>query len=211
MSEGGHRYFILNKPYDMVSQFVSSHDVRVLGDMGYAWPEGTHAIGRLDSHSEGLLILTTNKRVTRLLFEGEVLHRRTYLVKVKYVPGEEKLEQLRKGIPIRVRGGGMAVTAPCEVVVVPEPAGLFGHDRELRDYWPTTWLRMSLTEGRFHQVRKMVAAVGHRCIRLIRVSIEDLALDGLAAGGVREIEEGLFFEQLKIGNWRSADGPTGRG
>lgn len=186
----------------MVSQFVSSHDVRVLGDVGFAWPEGTHAIGRLDNHSEGLLILTTNKRVTRLLFQGTVPHRRTYLVKVKYTVPEEKLEQLRTGIRIRIGGGGYTMTAPCEVMAVPEPAGLFRHEKETTDYWPVTWLQMSLTEGRFHQVRKMVASVGHRCIRLIRVSIEDLRLEGLGVGEVREIEEGRFFEMLKIGDWR---------
>ncbi|HEX5025052.1 MAG TPA: pseudouridine synthase, partial [Agriterribacter sp.] len=59
-----HRYFIINKPVDMVSQFVSSHAVGLLGDLEYDFPDGIHAIGRLDNHSEGLLILTTNKKVT---------------------------------------------------------------------------------------------------------------------------------------------------
>jgi len=63
-----HRYFIIHKPRNMVSQFVSSHDVRLLGDLDFDFPEGTHAIGRLDKDSEGLLLLTTNKRITRLLF-----------------------------------------------------------------------------------------------------------------------------------------------
>jgi 23S rRNA pseudouridine2457 synthase len=61
-SQTGHRYFIINKPYDMVSQFVSTHPVRLLGDLDFNFPEGTHPIGRLDSSSEGLLILTTNKK-----------------------------------------------------------------------------------------------------------------------------------------------------
>ena len=196
------RYFIINKPYDMVSQFVSSHEVRVLGDLGFPFPEGTHPIGRLDNDSEGLLILTTNKRVTKLLFQGETSHRRTYLVKVKYVVTAESLERLRKGVSIRVRGGGYYETAPCEVFVIPEPEGLFGHAYELTDYIPFTWLQITLTEGKFHQVRKMVAAIGHRCIRLIRVSIEDLGLEDLEAGAVREVEEELFFRQLKINNWR---------
>ena len=201
MNQEGHRYFIVNKPYDMVSQFVSSHDVRVLGELGVDFPAGTHPVGRLDNHSEGLLILTTNKRVTRLLFQGSVPHRRTYLVKVKYTVSEESLEQLRRGVRIQVRGkdGGYCVTAPCEVAVVPEPVGLFRHAAETPDYWPYTWLEMSVTEGRFHQVRKMVAAVGHRCIRLIRVAIEDLRLEGLEAGEVREVGEDVFFGMLKIG------------
>jgi 16S rRNA U516 pseudouridylate synthase RsuA-like enzyme len=69
MSTSPHRYFIINKPYNMVSQFISSHNVRLLGDLDFDFPEGTHAIGRLDNHSEGLLLLTTNKKVTRLLFD----------------------------------------------------------------------------------------------------------------------------------------------
>ena len=62
-----HRYFIVNKPYNIVSQFVSSHRVGLLGDLAFDFPEGTHAIGRLDNNSEGLLLLTTNKKITKLL------------------------------------------------------------------------------------------------------------------------------------------------
>ena len=66
----------------MVSQFVSTHEVNLLGDLPFEFPEGTHAIGRLDNHSEGLLILTTNKKITRLLFDPKKSHKRTYLVMV---------------------------------------------------------------------------------------------------------------------------------
>ena len=75
-----HRYFLLNKPIDMVSQFVSSHEVRLLNLINFEFPEGTHAIGRLDQMSEGLLLLTTNQKVTKLLFQGVRPHVRTYLV-----------------------------------------------------------------------------------------------------------------------------------
>ena len=77
-----HRYFILHKPINMVSQFVSSHNVRLLGDINFNFPEGTHAIGRLDKDSEGLLLLTTSSKITRLLFHGKEPHTRTYLVQV---------------------------------------------------------------------------------------------------------------------------------
>jgi 23S rRNA pseudouridine2457 synthase len=100
-----HRYFILNKPYNMVSQFVSSHDVKLLCDLDFDFPEGTHAIGRLDNNSEGLLLLTTNKKITRLLFQGEVPHKRTYLVQVKNIVSEEALLQLQNGIKISGKGG----------------------------------------------------------------------------------------------------------
>jgi len=198
-----HRYFVVNKPCDMVSQFVSSHKVRLLGDLDFHFPEGTHAIGRLDNHSEGLLILTTNKKVTRLLFQGGTPHKRSYLVKVKYAMSQESLERLRNGVPIRVKGGGQYTTAPCEAEIVDRPADLFLNGYEAIDYIPHTWLLITLTEGKFHQVRKMVAALRHRCIRLIRVSIEDLLLADLPAGGVREMGESVFFQQLKITNWES--------
>lgn len=200
MQKNGHRYFVVNKPHDMVSQFVSPHAVRVLGQLAFDFPEGTHSVGRLDNESEGLLLLTTNKRVTRLLFQSAVPHRRTYLVKVKSVVSEETLQQIRKGVSIRVNGGGYYMTAACEADCLPEPAGLFTYPGEKMDYVPFTWLRITLTEGKFHQVRKMVSAVGHRCIRLIRVSIEDLLLDGLEPGGVREMGEEDFFRLLKIGS-----------
>jgi 23S rRNA pseudouridine2457 synthase len=202
MQHEDHRYFIVHKPYNMVSQFVSSHEVRVLGDLGFDFPEGTHAVGRLDNDSEGLLILTTDKRVTRLLFSSKMPHRRTYLVKVKYDVSEESLDRLRGGVLIRVRGGGYYTTAPCEAERVSAPVGLFDPASESKDYFPVSWLRLTLTEGKFHQVRKMVDAVGHRCMRLIRVSIEELGLAGLGAGGVREVEQGPFFEQLRISDWK---------
>jgi 23S rRNA pseudouridine2457 synthase len=194
----GDRYFIVNKPCDMVSQFISPHTVRLLGDLDFPFPEGTHAIGRLDNHSEGLLILTTNKKVTRLLFQGPTLHRRTYLVKVKYAVSMESLEKLRTGVRIRVKGGGDYTTAPCLAEIVERPAGLFLNGYETIDYLPHTWLLITLTEGKFHQVRKMVSALRHRCTRLIRLSIEDLLLADLPVGGVREINEAIFFQQLKI-------------
>jgi len=182
----------------MVSQFISTHDVDLLGDLDFTFPEGTHAIGRLDNNSEGLLLLTTNKKVTRLLFQGKVPHTRTYLVQVKNVISEESLLQLRTGARIRIKGGGDYMTTPCDVSVVPKPENLFSSGYELREGVPSTWLRITLTEGKFHQVRKMVAAIHHRCKRLIRVSIEDIHLDDLQPGEVRETGENEFFEKLRL-------------
>ena len=144
------------------------------------------------------MILTTNKRVTRLLFQGEAPHKRTYLVRVRNRVSAESLQQLRTGVPIIIEGGATYVTPPCEVDIVENPENLTIEQQEQRDYVPHTWLRITLTEGKFHQVRKMVAAVRHRCKRLIRVSIEDLELGSLPPGHIREIEEEDFFKQLKI-------------
>jgi 23S rRNA pseudouridine2457 synthase len=193
-----HRYFILNKPFNMVSQFVSTDEVTLLTAIDFNFPEGTHAIGRLDAHSEGLLILTTNKKVTRLLFQGEVPHKRTYLVQVLQQMSQESLQKIRDGVSIRIKGNVDWTTTPCEAEIVEKPADLFLVENALQDFIPHTWLTISLTEGKFHQVRKMVLAMRHKCRRLIRMSIEDIHLEDLQPGCVREMNEVDFFKKLKI-------------
>lgn len=193
-----HRYFILNKPFNMVSQFVSTDEVPLLTAIDFNFPEGTHAIGRLDAHSEGLLILTTNKKVTRLLFQGEVPHKRTYLVQVLQQMSQESLQKIRDGVSIRIKGNVDWTTTPCEAEIVEKPADLFLVENALQDFIPHTWLTISLTEGKFHQVRKMVLALRHKCRRLIRMSIEDIHLEDLQPGCVKEMNEVDFFKKLKI-------------
>lgn len=185
----------------MVSQFVSTHQVTLLGDLDFDFPKGTHAVGRLDNHSEGLLILTTNKKVTRLLFSGETVHERTYLVQVNNLITDKSLEQLRTGVSFKIKTGETFVSSPCKVSIVKEPEKLFNLGERLTAYPPYTWLLITITEGKYHQVRKMIAAVRHKCKRLIRVSIEDLELGNLGAGKVRELEESAFFKKLKIDSW----------
>jgi 23S rRNA pseudouridine2457 synthase len=190
----------------MVSQFVSSHDVNLLGSLNFDFPEGTHAIGRLDNHSEGLLLLTTNKKITKLLFQGPKPHTRTYLVQVKNKMTPATAAALAGGIQISAPGGNVYVTSPCTVIIVEDPTE-YSHLFEASLLTPTTsphqnvvtsWVLITLTEGKFHQVRKMVAAVHHRCIRLIRVSIENIYLGNLPAGTVREIKEDDFFKLLDL-------------
>jgi 23S rRNA pseudouridine2457 synthase len=193
-----HRYFIINKPYNMVSQFISSHDVRLLGDLDFTFPQGTHAIGRLDNHSEGLLILTTNKKVTRLLFAPEKKHKRTYLVMVKNAMSNETLAELRAGVAIAVTTGQTYMAVPESIEIVKDVKQYYKHMDDIRQNYPHTWLLMTLTEGKFHQVRKMVFAVNHKCLRLIRISIENLLLGDAKPGSVTEFEEKDFFEKLGI-------------
>ncbi|WP_018342896.1 pseudouridine synthase [Cytophaga aurantiaca] len=192
------RYFIINKPFDMVSQFVSTDQVRLLGDLDFDFPEGTHAVGRLDNESEGLLILTTNKKVTRLLFQGEKKHTRTYLVLVKNIVSEATVKQLQTGISIRVKGGEQYISSPCQASIVSDAKAIYPYASDTREAYPHTWLLLTLTEGKFHQVRKMVLAVNHRCLRLIRVSIENIVLGDLKPGVVKEFEEEEFFRLLDI-------------
>ena len=198
MEEEQNRYFIINKPYKMVSQFVSPDNVGLLTAINYNFPPGIHAIGRLDNHSEGLLILTTDKRITKLLFESKVPHKRTYLIQVRDVVSPESLLKLQTGVTIVIKGGGSYTTSPCEVLIVNKPLNLYKREDEFLERLPNTWLLITLTEGKFHQVRKMVDAVRHRCKRLIRISIEDLLLENLQPGEVKEIKRIDFFTKLKL-------------
>lgn len=192
------RYFIINKPYNMVSQFISSHKVNLLSDLPFKFPAGSHAVGRLDINSEGLLIVTTDKKVTRLLFEAEVKHTRTYLVQVDNVVSEETLHKLKMGVTIKIKGGVDYVTNQCVAQLAEKPKDLFEGGYKSSPYKTYSWLLITLTEGKFRQVRKMVAAVNHPCRRLIRVSIENLTLGNLQPGCIAEISKKDFFDQLKI-------------
>ncbi len=184
----------------MVSQFVSSHEVKLLGDLDFDFPAGIHAVGRLDTHSEGLLVLTTNKKLTRLLFLSEIPHKRTYLVQVNNIVSDENINRLQNGVNIRIKNAVTYLTAPCEVRRVNNAPALYDLGERLTAYHPFTWLLITITEGKFHQVRKMIAAIRLKCKRLIRLGIEDLELDGLQAGAVREMEEENLFKKLKIEN-----------
>jgi len=194
-----HRYFLLHKPINMVSQFVSSHDVPLIGNIDFDFPEGTHAIGRLDKNSEGLLLLTTNSKVTRLLFQSEQPHTRTYLVQIINQIQPETILKLTKGIAISAPEGKKFITTPCEVKLVNKPSYIQElSTKPLHENVTNSWITITLTEGKFHQVRKMVAAVKHKCLRLIRISIEDIELGDINPGEVKEVTEEYFFEKLKL-------------
>ena len=192
------RYFVLNKPDDMASQFVSSHDIRLLGDIDFDFPEGIHAIGRLDKQSEGLLLLTTDKSITRLLFQGKVPHKRRYLVLVRGVVTAASIRRLEEGVEIPVKDGGVYVTKPCAAKMVSEPSIRFSSGYVIHERVPHSWLEIEMIEGKFHQVRKMMTAIGHTCKRLIRLSIEDIGLGDLQPGEIMELSQEDFFRRLHL-------------
>src|SRR5918993_939304 len=132
-----HRYFKIHKPRNMVSQFVSSHAVNLLTGIDFNFPEGTHAIGRLDNDSEGLLLLTTNKKITRLLFSSGIRHERTYLVQVNNVLSDDSLSRLRNGVNIRIKGGQNYTTPACDVSLAPG-LGMGFDDKQSRTIGPHT-------------------------------------------------------------------------
>lgn len=197
--ESDHRYFVLNKPYNMLSQFKGHRPVNmVLADLDFEFPKDIHAIGRLDNLSEGLLLLTTNKKITKLLFESKMPHERKYLIQVERLVTEETLTVMREGVSIRIHKDEYYTTKPCKVDIVDGRQYQFHNGYFPHPNAPHTWLMISMSEGKFHQVRKMVFAMKHRCKRLIRLSIEDMELGNLAPGEVKEYSEKDFFRLLKL-------------
>ncbi len=182
----------------MVSQFVSSHKKRLLCHLNYNFPEGTMAVGRLDDNSEGLLILTTDKRLPNLLLSPEKKHARTYLLQLEKIVSEESLNRFRNGLVIKTHGGDDYKTMPCLAKVVQRPQNLPPRRHEFRADLPQTWLEVTLYEGKFHQLRKMASAIGHDCKRIIRLSIEDLNLGNMQPEEVVEMDEKTIFELLKL-------------
>ena len=182
----------------MVSQFVSTDEVRLLGDLDFVFPPGTHALGRLDKDSEGLLLLTTDKRATSLLFSDGVPHLRTYLVMVQNELSAKTFGQLKTGIIIKIKNGENYLARPTEIKRIEKATLYYPFATDHRDAYPHTWLLITLTEGKYRQVRKMVQAARHRCLRLIRLSISDITLNNLKPGEVREMNEENFYRLLRI-------------
>lgn len=192
-------YYALHKPYGMLSQFTGGHPgLRMLSDLPYDFPEGIHAVGRLDYTSEGLLLLTTDTAVTRRLFDPAAKHPRRYLVNVYKPVSDDTLDQLRTGVSIRIKGGSYYTTAPATVVREQRPDWLPRITHELREDIPQDWLSITLTEGKFRQVRKMLQEVHHPCHRLIRMSIGSMELGNLRSGDLRELDKATFSEELGI-------------
>lgn len=192
------RYFVVYKPYMMLSQFVSPYPHRLLGDLDFQFPNGTHALGRLDEPSEGLLLLTTDKTMHRRLLLAERAHSRRYLVQVDKVISAADIQRLQEGITIGVKGKGDYTTLPCRVTRVEKPAWLPERENNVYEKLPHSWLEFELTEGKNRQIRKMCSAVKHKCRRLVRVAIGDLVLGQLQPGEVLEMERSQLFALLGL-------------
>ena len=174
------------KPYGVLTQFTDPQGRPTLAD--YVKVKGVYAAGRLDSDSEGLLLLTDSGPLNARLTSPRFAHERTYLVQVERIPDEATLDQLRQGIDLK---DGRTRPANAELLAdPPDPPDLPGlpnlPEREppirYRKNVPTAWLRLTLTEGRNRQVRRMTAAVGYPTLRLVRWSIGPISLVGLGQG-----------------------------
>lgn len=193
----GHRYFIINKPFGVLSQFtreVPEH--RTLADL-YDFPPRVYPVGRLDRDSEGLLVLTDDSTLNDQLLNPRYGHRRTYWVQVEGDPAEEDLAALAAGPEIRIKGKvhrsrSLSVERIAPAVPRRDPP------IRVRRNIPDTWLSLTLTEGKNRQVRRMCAAVGYPVLRLLRYGIGQLTLDDLAGDMVAELPRERLLKKLEL-------------
>ncbi|NRA13463.1 MAG: pseudouridine synthase [Crocinitomicaceae bacterium] len=186
-----HRHFIVYKPYGFLSQFIYNGKRKakkgLLGSL-HDFPEGTMSIGRLDEDSEGLLMLTTDGKMSQHIRSKKI--EKEYFVQVDGVITEEAVDLLITGVTISV-DKEKYLTKPCEARLINDVPNFPERARKIRDdrHGPTSWASVTLTEGKFRQVRKMTAAVGFPTLRLVRVRIAEVHLNDLDAGGVLELSE----------------------
>ena len=190
-------YFIINKPYGVLSQFTDEGGNPGLGSI-YSLPKDIYPVGRLDRDSEGLLILTNDGSLNKKLLSPANNHERTYLIEVEGNPTNENLKKLRRGVEINLKGK-VHKCKPCKVQVLDAIPFEEREPSVNRVKHPeTSWLRIGLTEGKNRQVRRISAKVGHPTLRLVRVSIESLDLGEMASGGITQISRKAIYKKLGI-------------
>lgn len=184
---GKYRYLLFYKPYNVICQFTDDSPPeqatrQTLKD--YIAVANVYPVGRLDQDSEGLMLLTNHGGLQHRLIDPKFQHPRTYWVQVERIPDETALQQLQQGVVIQGHQ-----TRPAQVTRLVEEPPLPPRDPPIRyrKQVPTTWLEMTLTEGRNRQVRRMTAAVGFPTLRLVRVQIANLSIAGLSPGQWRDL------------------------
>ena len=175
---------LFNKPFGVLSQFTPEAGHRALDEFGF--PPNVYAAGRLDHDSEGALLLTDDGRLIKKLLDPKFEHPRTYLAQVDGQISQEAVNQLKRGVNIKDYR-----TKPCQAEIVEAPENLWERVPPIRyrANIPTSWVRLTLTEGKNRQVRRMTAAVGFPTLRLIRVQIGNLPLGDLQPGEWRIVTE----------------------
>lgn len=175
------RIILFNKPHGVLSQFTDGQARATLSD--YIDVPKVYAAGRLDRDSEGLLVLTDDGKLQAKIAHPKFKAAKTYMVQVEGLPDDASIGQLRQGVVLKD-----GLTRPAKVDLVPEPNWLWPRvpPVRVRKTVPDSWLRMTITEGRNRQIRRMCAHVGHPCLRLIRVRVGEWSLDGIAQGQWRD-------------------------
>lgn len=183
MPKKKYRYILFYKPYGVLSQFSKdTPNQSTLQD--YISVPDVYPVGRLDSDSEGLLLLTNHGQLQHRLCHPNFGHRRTYWVQVERIPDATALNQLEQGVVIKNYR-----TQPAKVKLLSEQPLLGSRTPPIRfrKNVPTAWLEMTLTEGKNRQVRRMTASVGFPTLRLVRIQISHLKLDTLQMGQWRDL------------------------
>ncbi len=181
-----HQHFIIYKPYGYLSQFIyeQKRKKRLLGEL-HDFPPGTMAIGRLDEDSEGLLLLTTDGKVSEAVRSKKVS--KEYYVQVDGIITDEAIALLKNGVEIGF-DGEKYTTLPCAAQKIENP-NFEIRSKKVRDdrHGPTSWVSITVNEGKFRQVRKMTAAVGFPTLRLVRVRVGNVHLNQMKPGEVIEV------------------------
>lgn len=177
------RLILFNKPFQVMCQFTDEAGRATLAD--FINIPDVYAAGRLDYDSEGLLLLTNAGWLQHRIADPRHKLPKTYLIQVERIPEAQAIKQLTKGVMLR---DGM--TQPAKVELIEEPVNLWPRMPPIRERKnvPAAWLRMTITQGRNRQVRRMTAAVGHPTLRLIREKIGPWELGGLQPGEWKEVE-----------------------
>lgn len=185
-----HQHFAIFKPYGYLSQFVNNQTRRtnkkLLGEL-FEFPENAMAIGRLDEPSEGLLLITTDGKVSEIVRSSKF--EKEYYAQVDGIISNEAIEKLKNGVEINTETGKY-LTKNCKVLQLKKTPILPERAKKIRDkrHGPTSWVSITLTEGKFRQVRKMTATVGFPTLRLVRVRIGNISINNMQAGEVIEFD-----------------------
>ncbi|RUO36516.1 pseudouridine synthase [Aliidiomarina sanyensis] len=173
---------LLNKPMNVLCQFTGEPTDTTLKD--FIPIPGVYPAGRLDKDSEGLLVLTNSGPLQARISDPKFQKRKTYYVLVEGEPTSDALTVLRRGVPLKD-----GQTRPAIVDIVDPPSWLWERNPPVRfrKHIKDTWLRLTISEGKNRQVRRMTAHIGHPTLRLIRYQIGEWTLDGLAPGEYRQI------------------------
>jgi len=190
------QYFIVYKPYQVLSQFSPADDKKTLKDF-FKVPSDVYPIGRLDFDSEGLLLLSNDPSLNHRILNPAFKHEREYWVQVDGMITNEALQLLANGVQIKVEGKSY-YTAKCKTsLFISEPdVPVRTPSIRFRKEIPAPWISLILTEGKNRQVRKMTAAVGFPTLRLIRQRIENITIDNMHPGEMLELSRSLIFKKL---------------
>ncbi len=191
-----HRYFIICKPFHVLTQFSLKEGKATLSNYFHV-PKNIYPVGRLDYDSEGLLILTNDAALNHRLLNPQYKHEREYWVQVEGSITQQAIDDLRKGVVISI-DGKQHKTAPCKSYLFTRPPVVYERNPPIRfrKNIPDSWISLTLMEGKNRQVRRMTAKVGFPTLRLIRYRIERLTLEDMRPGDIRELTKEKIYKAL---------------